>query len=114
MKQQKYAVKTPFAIGSKVWPGLSKLMEECGEVLQIVGKIVGTGGDTKHWAEENLATRLEEELGDALAAINFVMDNNPQLRRSAILLRCLEKQQRFEQWHAEPIPPISPEKLGHV
>lgn len=33
-----------FSLGSRTWPGLSKLVEECGEVLQIAGKIMGTGG----------------------------------------------------------------------
>lgn len=27
-----------YAIGSKKWPGLTKLIEEAGEVLQVVGK----------------------------------------------------------------------------
>lgn len=29
-----------FSIGSKRWPGISKLIEECGEVLQIAGKLM--------------------------------------------------------------------------
>lgn len=38
-----------FSLGSRTWPGLSKLVEECGEVLQIAGKIMGTGGTVQHW-----------------------------------------------------------------
>ena len=30
----------PYSIGSDVWPGLSKLAEESGEVVQVIGKIV--------------------------------------------------------------------------
>lgn len=32
-----------FAIGDKEWPGISKLIEEAGEVLQICGKAHGNG-----------------------------------------------------------------------
>lgn len=37
-----------FGIGSTVWPGLAKTMEEAGEVLQLLGKIVARGGDLDH------------------------------------------------------------------
>lgn len=30
-----------FSIGGTLWPGLSKLIEECGEVLQVGGKLIG-------------------------------------------------------------------------
>jgi hypothetical protein len=38
----------PYSIGSTVWPGLSKLVEEMGEVGQVVGKLIATGGDPAH------------------------------------------------------------------
>lgn len=41
-----------FAIGSPVWPGLSKLAEEAGETLQVVGKLMGTGGESAHWDDQ--------------------------------------------------------------
>ena len=37
-----------FGIGSATWPGLAKTMEEAGEVLQLLGKIVARGGDLDH------------------------------------------------------------------
>ena len=38
-----------FAIGDKKWPGISKLVEEAGEVTQVAGKLMGSGGDILHW-----------------------------------------------------------------
>lgn len=97
-------MKTPFAIGSALWPGFSKFMEEVGEALQVVGKLIGTGGDTKHWdGAGDLGERLEEELGDVLGAAFFVIDKNPRLRRPLILLRSLRKQALFNKWHAEGV-----------
>lgn len=41
----------PYGFTSDVWPGLAKLIEECGEVLEIAGKIMGCGGQLVHkWA----------------------------------------------------------------
>jgi hypothetical protein len=34
----------PFAIGSDAWPGTSKLLEEQGELVQVLGKLMATGG----------------------------------------------------------------------
>lgn len=60
-----------FAIGSSQWPGLGKVAEEAGEVLQVMGKLMGTGGRVDHWDGTNLRQRLAEELGDLLAAADF-------------------------------------------
>lgn len=103
-------MNTPFAIGSKLWPGLSKLIEESGEVQQIIGKLIATGGETNHWFEGNLALRIEEELGDLLAAIDFVLDHNPVLNRETVAQRYLEKKKRFNSWHENEIP--LPEKTN--
>lgn len=80
----------PYAIGSEVWPGLSKLIEELGEVQQVLGKILGAGGSIRHWAENNLAECLEEEMGDLFAAISFVIDHN-NLNRDRILAVHLDR-----------------------
>lgn len=99
--QHKAGSAGPFSIGSKVWPGLGKLVEECGEACQVAGKLMGTGGDTKHWdGGEDLKIRLEEEVGDILAAISFLIDNN-QLNREAIKKRREKKLETFTKWHKE-------------
>src|ERR1700722_7934464 len=79
-----------FAIGSKVWPGLSKLIEECGEVVQVCGKLLGTGGASAHWDGSDLRERLTEEIADVLAAARFVILHNG-LDEAAIAKRTNEK-----------------------
>jgi NTP pyrophosphatase (non-canonical NTP hydrolase) len=94
-------MKPPFAIGSPVWPGLSKLTEEAGEVQQVVGKLMGTGGLEDHWNGTNLRTRLIEEMGDVLAAIAYVVKHNG-IDDQALEKRFDEKLALFEQWHDQP------------
>lgn len=89
-----------FAIGSPEWPGLSKLAEEAGEVLQVVGKLMGTGGKTNHWDGTNLADRLSEELADLMAACDFVITETSGLDAEAIRLRRERKLATFREWHA--------------
>jgi NTP pyrophosphatase (non-canonical NTP hydrolase) len=94
-----------FAIGADHWPGISKLMEEAGEVIQVCGKLLGTYGSTAHWDGTDLKVRLEEELGDLLAAIDFV-----QLKCELDIVRIdrqrVRKRERFRQWHeaGDPLP----------
>ena len=90
----------PFSIGGILWPGLSKLMEEAGEVCQVIGKLVGTGGETQHWDGTNLRDRLEEEIADVLAACQYVIEHNG-LDRGSISARVQKKRTLFEKWHVE-------------
>ena len=93
-------MQTPFAIGSKLWAGLSKLIEEAGEVQQVCGKILGTGGNLEHWDGSNLRERLEEEIADLTAACIFVGQTN-HLDMAGIEKRAREKLALFEEWHAK-------------
>jgi NTP pyrophosphatase (non-canonical NTP hydrolase) len=91
-----------FAIGSPKWPGLSKLDEEAGEVVQVIGKLMGTGGDPDHWDGTDLRIRLQEEIADVLAACDFVQLVNPYaLDEVAIAERRREKLETFLRWHRE-------------
>ena len=92
-----------FSIGSNVWPGISKLVEECGEVLQICGKLVGTGGEPNHWDGSNLTERLQDEMADVIAAIWFVAKAN-ELDEAAIQKRVYEKTRQFYRWQETPEP----------
>lgn len=87
-----------FAIGSEVWPGISKLIEEAGEVQQVCGKLIATGGDVTHWDGSDLKQRLEEELADLMAACAFVIDVN-KLDRGRVHLRLEAKRVQFAEWH---------------
>lgn len=87
-----------FAIGDKEWPGISKLIEECGETLQVCGKLIATGGEERHWDGSNLHKRLEDELADLKAAILFVCDENC-LDGEQFEVRVQKKLARFRRWH---------------
>jgi NTP pyrophosphatase (non-canonical NTP hydrolase) len=82
------------------WQGLAKLVEECGEVLQIAGKLMATDGDPDHWSGENLAERLEEEVGDLEAALTFFIacNHHRHLNAGAVAARTRRKFQMFEEW----------------
>jgi NTP pyrophosphatase (non-canonical NTP hydrolase) len=96
----------PYSIGSDVWPGLSKLIEECGEVIQVAGKLLGTGGNTTHWDGSDLRVRLQEELADLTAAIAFVGDFC-DLDLTAVEGRIDAKYALFEQWHDAQAPVVA-------
>jgi NTP pyrophosphatase (non-canonical NTP hydrolase) len=89
-----------FSIGSDVWPGLSKLVEESGEVTQVIGKIIGAYPNVDHWDGTNLRERLQDELGDLSAAIVFVK-RYCGLSEDAVERRAAYKLAMFERWHVE-------------
>jgi|SRR5882672_5684387 len=87
-----------FAIGDEEWPGISKLVEECGEVQQVCGKLLATGGKINHWDGSDLKGRLEEEIADMVAAARFVVDRCG-LDGNRVQKRIIEKLARFTSWH---------------
>lgn len=89
-----------FEIGSDTWPGLSKLIEEQGEVAQVIGKLMGTQGVEQHWDGTNLRERITDEIGDVLAAIQFVVDHC-DLNAHRVAMRAEHKRDLFEKWHRE-------------
>lgn len=94
-----------FSIGSEVWPGTSKLIEEMGEAIQVLGKLIATHGDTDHWDGSDLLERLHEELSDVEAALGFFAEAN-RLDLARLSKRTLAKLDQFRAWHAEqgPVP----------
>ncbi len=98
-------VPSTFAIGSEQWPGLAKLSEECGEVVQVVGKLVQTGGAVEHWDGTNLRVRLIEEMADVFAAIAYVMEHSnnhfDQQERDAFFNHSERKKKLFDKWDLE-------------
>lgn len=90
----------PYSIGSDNWPGLAKLAEECGEVIQVIGKLIAMGGaeNYDHWDGTQLRDRLQDEIADVLAAAAFVVAEN-DLDYPTIMARAEQKQDRFRQWH---------------
>lgn len=52
--------------------GVAKLIEECGELQQVLGKRLAMWDQDEHWDGTNLRERMAEEMGDVVAAIRFV------------------------------------------
>lgn len=82
--------------------GLYKLVEECGELLGVAGKKLAYFHTNEHPDGAGpLLERIEQEAGDVLAAIDFVMDKLG-LDYARILERRAEKLRLYRQWDADP------------
>lgn len=93
-----------FSLGSKTWPGLSKVVEECGEVLQVAGKLMGTAGDINHWDGKGpLDVRMAEEVCDLFAACVAFFQLNGFDGIEAYMQREMDKYHTFLRWHAEAL-----------
>lgn len=105
-------MKGDFGIGSRVWPGIGKVMEEAAEVTQVCAKLIATGGDPIYFDQTNLKTALENEVGDLLAALEFIQ-RHCNLDTNNIDLQQEKKLDGYEQWHLNglkaPAPVDAPE-----
>lgn len=84
--------------------GLGKLIEEFGEALQIAGKLIGYP-ELQYRREQHpdgsiLIDRLEDEIADSLAAIQFVMEKM-KLNSMVIDKRKTQKLDLFRKWDNE-------------
>jgi NTP pyrophosphatase (non-canonical NTP hydrolase) len=87
----------PYSITTDIWPGLAKVMEEAGELLQILGKIMSVDGSLNYYDGTDLAERIEEEAADLYAALDFFCEvNNLYARESG---RRDRKRARLRNWH---------------
>ena len=81
--------------------GLVKLSEECAEVIQVSQKMIAYPecqfSLTKHPDGTVLRERLIEEMGDALAAMEFVA-NKLQLSTMLIGQRKVFKAKLYKEW----------------
>jgi hypothetical protein len=94
-----------FSIGSRVWPGTSKLIEEMGELQQVLGKLIAVAGATDHWSGD-LRRMLVEELGDVSAAIRFFGTQNLTTEElTSVAVRSDNKLACFREWQLDPKPP---------
>jgi hypothetical protein len=94
----------PYSIGSDIWPGLSKVVEESGELGTILGKIMATGGSTHYWGGRDLRVELVDEIADLRAALDFFVsvnlsDDQAAIKRLADRERV--KARLFTRWHLE-------------
>ena len=79
--------------------GLNKLAEECGELVQIACKKASLEGQGLE-PEIDIDKRLQEEIADVLAAIDFVCFEFA-LDTISIVKRKDFKFQKFMQWHQD-------------
>ena len=87
-----------FAMATKVWPGTAKLIEEMGELQQVLGKLIMTSGDTEHWSED-LRPKLVEELADVMAALRFFnLENLSRAEQESVWVRYNDKLELFREW----------------
>lgn len=83
-----------FFVSEDLWPGISKVVEECGELLQILGKLmaypVGRYPDG-----QDLKVLVEEEIADLYAALDYFVEVNGLDNTTD--RRCV-KLKRFKEW----------------
>lgn len=78
--------------------GLVKLMEECGELVQIAAKkLAYYDTDIHPDGKGSLRTRMTEEMGDVLAAIDFVT-RKFEISEGALDARRKMKLELFSEW----------------
>jgi len=88
----------PYCIGSDEWNGLSKLIEELGELQQVCGKLIGSEGSTSHWSYD-LREKFIEETGDVYAAMDFFLEKNFSMDELGLVLDQREyKTEKFKKW----------------
>lgn len=105
-----------YSLGSRHWPGLSKLVEEAGEVCQVGGKILGNGGNPDHWGGTNLEIRMGEEVADLSAACRAFLQLNGYDGAPWVLEREIHKHRQFLAWHSEnlaDLPDDGPAQRGY-
>ena len=100
-----YDLDQAFALGHECAAGtpaeierLALLAEECGEVVQMVGKILRHGYNSKHpdTGEMN-RTLLENEIGDLFAAIELMLKAE-DLYKPSIIDAAAAKLAKVDQW----------------
>lgn len=79
--------------------GVAKLIEECGELQQVLGKRLACWDQDEHWDGTNLLDRMTEEMGDVLAAIRFVAQQYGI--SDDVLTRSRSKRALFNKWESE-------------
>ncbi len=79
--------------------GLVKLVEECGELTQVAAKRIAypRGKHPDEYREKALNERIEDEMGDVMAAIRFTA-GKLGLDWTKIMRRSTKKHHRFQEW----------------
>lgn len=91
----------PYGIGSTRWPGAGRVIEESGELAQVLGKLIGASGELVHWDGTDLRQRLVDEIGDLRAALDFFAAAN-ELPAEQVEQQAQHKRAEYERWHHSP------------
>lgn len=87
--------------------GLAKLLEECGELSQVAAKKLAYYDTDEHPDGAGpLSVRMENEMADVMAAIEFVAVRFG-LDWDRIVSRKEQKIIRFVNWDADPKDPVA-------
>lgn len=86
-----------------MWQGLPKLVEETGELQQVLGKLIVFPEGNHPDGTNNMTHRLEEELGHVLAAIEYLITFNG-LDRGAIQYHGNTKLELYKHWGLAGVP----------
>jgi NTP pyrophosphatase (non-canonical NTP hydrolase) len=81
--------------------GLAKLVEECGELIQVAAKKMAYMDTDLHPDGQSLKLRLQHEIADVMAACHFVQETFA-LDLGEIMERATAKHARFCAWHRDP------------
>jgi NTP pyrophosphatase (non-canonical NTP hydrolase) len=96
----------PYSFGTDIHPGFAKIVEEGGELFEVIGKIMMIDGRFNHWVGD-LRKALHDELADVSAAVDFYVAqpvNFSPVERAAFFERKMTKLAKFEDWDENPRP----------
>ena len=82
--------------------GLTKIVEECGELIQICAKKIAYMKEDFHPDGQFMRGEIEKEMADVLASIEFVAAKW-NLNREVINNRMTHKLRLYNQWDKEPV-----------
>lgn len=85
------------------WTGFYKVLEECGELATVLGKL-GPYPDGNHPdGKGDLIRRIEEEIADVIASTTYFAENN-NLDLEFIKARIAMKKQIYAEWVLTGVP----------
>lgn len=79
------------------WKGIGKLIEECGELLQIAGKAIAYPVGEHPDGCGDVKERFVQEIADVYAALDYFVDVN-KLDLGIILTRKNSKFRLYKRW----------------
>jgi hypothetical protein len=86
------------------WKGIFKVLEEMGELQQVLGKLC-VFPDGKHPDGTDLIRRLEEEVVDVTAALAYFVENTPvPLNGEHMDKRMIDKYEKFNAYSLSGVP----------